>query len=160
MESIPFEIKTDGTATAGSDKKLFIEFFGATVGNPVGGFLINFYASPKFQVLRCMETAQDFPGSVNLVPSNPINTWKIEWLRTIEEKRVVVHCNDLEVVNVQISDTECNNGVWSTSWSQDIKKLKFNSDDTASKQYKGSMKRHGYNELSDTALFLHYNFIF
>ncbi|KAL5247615.1 hypothetical protein ACHWQZ_G019482 [Mnemiopsis leidyi] len=133
LESIPFEIKTDGTA--GSNKKLFIEFFGVTAGDPVGGFLINFYASPKFKVLRCMESEKVFPDSVSL-PSNPINTWKIKWLRTSKEKRVVVHCNDVEVVNVIISDTECNDNVWRSSWSADIKKLKFNGGDTASKHYK------------------------
>ena len=61
------------------------------------------------------------------------------WRITVDKNsgiRVVIHCNDQEVVNILTSSTTCSNDAWNV-WSRDIAKIMFHSDqDTASDHYR------------------------
>ncbi len=49
----------------------------------------------------------------------------------------MIHCNDVEVLDILLSSTTCSHGSWSGVWNRDVTKIKFYSDrDTASDNYR------------------------
>ena len=100
--------------------------------NFAGSFLLSFSA-PEYKLGHCSESWTDFPTDL---PSEIDKLWTITLLKTAKEIRVVVHCNDKEVLNVVLSDTTCSDESWSTPWTRDVDQLKFYSSDTASDYYR------------------------
>ena len=101
--------------------ELFVLFYHHAKEGFAGSFLFSF-ASPNYKLGHCSESWTNFPTDL---PSETDKVWTINLLKTKEEIRVVVHCNDKEVLNVVLSDTECEDSSWSTTWSKDVEKIKF-----------------------------------
>ena len=101
--------------------------------DPVGEFWLTFGSPPQYKLTRCT-------GDINFptdLPSERDKVLTISLTRNSGEIRVVVHCNNKEVVNVVLSDIVCTKfDQWNTYWSRDVEKMRFDFQDTASDFYR------------------------
>ena len=121
LEKTPLEIKTDSVAAAGNSDNLWVFFFSEYISADeasdhtyAGGVKIFFTYPPKYFLVDCSLNSQgyDFPTS----PTTEVNkVWRITVAKTYVTRRFVIHCNEVEVLNVQLADDFCE-GIkdWST----------------------------------------------
>ena len=129
LETSILELKTD--SSLGSDEKVKVEF-STDSGVRVGGVILHFMSPPQYKIRNC-NFGTDFSTTL---PTEVNKVWRIS-LRKTTEIRLVIHCNEEEVVNVQLSDTTCTeSSEWSDTWNKDIKQIRFEEDDTASDYYR------------------------
>ena len=102
-----------------------VGFYTAT-GDPVGGFLIRFSSPPKFAIWYCT----DWTNLPTALPSDKDKVWRVTLTRTADI-RIFVHCNNVEVLNMLISDPTCATNDWHTNWGNEVKKIEFPTDDKA-----------------------------
>ncbi|KAL5247614.1 hypothetical protein ACHWQZ_G019481 [Mnemiopsis leidyi] len=127
MERTPLEIKT------GTGNKLRVGFRNNQAVEDFAGYVvIVFPYPPKYQLGGCNEF-QTLPATL---PTETNTVWRITLSRTSGGRRVVIQCNDVELVNVVVSETTCNETNWSTIWKKDVTGIFFNALDTASDQYR------------------------
>ena len=127
-------IKTD--SADGSDEAVNVAFFGAK-NEQAGGLYFYLRSPPDYWLTFCSKPFKEFPVPL---PSALEKVWKMTVIRTSTENRIVLHCNDVEVLNVLIDATTCSHeeGLskrWRTYYSRDVKKIQFVSTDTASDSY-------------------------
>ena len=99
-------------------------------GHKVGGFLIRFSSPPKFAIWQCTDWT-DLPTAL---PSKTEKVWRVTLIRS-SYIRLVAHCNDLEVLNLLLSDSTCAAHDWYTYWRNKVKKIEFPVDDKAYDSY-------------------------
>ena len=63
------------------------------------------------------------------IPDSRYKIWRVDLIRT-SDVRVVIHCNNTEVLNFLISDLSCTES-WE-DWSKSVVKIQFLPDDVAS----------------------------
>ena len=132
LENSPLEIKTD--STLGSDELVRVYFY-TSQGHNAGAIEIYFRPSPLYHLEHCHESWTSF---LTDLPTDNDKVWKITLSRT-SGIRLVIQCNDKEVVNILISDSVCSDDQWKNYWSKETKKIKFlSSIDTASDFYRQS----------------------
>ena len=68
-------------------------------------------------------------------PSATVRYWRFTLTKTAGI-RLMIHCNDVEVLNILMSDKTCSNSKWTTYWNRDVTQIKFVSHDTASDYYR------------------------
>ena len=129
LENSPLEIQTD--SVVGSDEQVTVWFYTAQ-GDDVGRVHLNFTSPLQYWITWCRPSWTNFPTEL---PSDNNKIWTITLTRT-SGIRLVIHCNNKEVLNVVISGTTCSNSAWSTYWSRDKEKIQFSSSDTASDYYR------------------------
>ena len=108
-------------------------YFNTAKRYSAGGVLLYFTSPPQYRLGYCSTSYTNFPTAL------PTETDKILTLtltRTSGTVRVSIHCNNKEVLNVELSDTICSDSRWSTTWSRDVEKIRFPSSDTASDYYR------------------------
>ena len=96
-------------------------------------FRLYFSSTPGYYIGRCSSGHTNFPTDL---PTATDKVWRVTLTRTSGIRQLVVHCNEVEVLNTLISDTTCDRNDWSTYWSGEVAKIKFTSYDTASDFYK------------------------
>ena len=101
--------------------------------SPVGIVQLRFSTTPHYALSYCISTWTPFPTAL---PSETEKIWTISLTRSSENTRVLVFCNDKEVVNMILSDTTCSDSDWNTYWSKEVAKILFNSADKASDYYR------------------------
>ena len=74
----------------------------------------------------------NFPTSL---PTETDKVWTITLSKT-SDIRLIIHCNNKEVLNVVLSDTICGESDWIDWWSKDMEKIYFDFLDTASDYYR------------------------
>ena len=128
LESTPLEVRTN--SVLGSNDQVYVWFYSAGV-DYAGTVGLYFTSTLQYSIYHCT-------SSTNLPvtpPSAADKVWRITLTRTAGV-RVVIHCNDVEVLNRLLSST-CSNGAWSTIWNRDVAKIQFDSGrDTASDYYR------------------------
>ena len=130
-EQYSLEIKTDSTlGTYDGVNLLFYTSQGLSVGRLHLDFR-SISSTPTYYIGRC--STADTNYAANLPPGND-KVWRIALTRN-SGIRLVVHCNEVEVINTMISDSTCGDSDWSTTWSKEIAKIKFSPYDTASDYY-------------------------
>ena len=87
-----------------------------------GGVSLSFSSPPQYQLYNCITSWTIFPADL---PSETDKVWTITKSKVSDEIRVVVHCNDKEVLDVVLSDTTCSKSSWSDLWSRDVDRMKF-----------------------------------
>ena len=93
---------------------------------------IYFSSTPRYFIHHCLSQTYHFTTSL---PPETDKVWKIT-LSRVSGIRLVIHCNDVDVLNMVISDSTCRTyDFWNTYWSRNMKKIYFNGDDTASDFY-------------------------
>ncbi|XP_063676553.1 uncharacterized protein LOC134812879 isoform X2 [Bolinopsis microptera] len=127
LESTPLEIRTD--SVLGSDDEVMVYFLSAE-GENAGLVQLYFYSTPQYYIDWCSREETNLV----ILPSDTVKVWRITLTRTAGV-RLVIHCNDEEVLNILLSQSTCGPPDWSTVWNRDVTKIKFSSSDTASDYY-------------------------
>ena len=128
LEEYSLEIKTDSTLRSNDAVRVW---FVTSQGYIAGILKLFFFSTPQYYIGYCSSRYTNFP--TNLPPDND-KVWRITLSRT-SGIRLVVHCNEVEVINTLISDSTCGSNDWSTSWSKEVAKINFRSGDNASDYY-------------------------
>ncbi|XP_063676896.1 uncharacterized protein LOC134813141 [Bolinopsis microptera] len=127
LESTPLEIKTN--CVLGSDDIVVVHLNSAG-GEYTGVVYLWFTSTPRYLLNWCTAWT-----NLPVEPPSPTDkVWRITLTRTAGV-RLVIHCNEVEVINILFSGTTCIDNSWSTFWSRDVAKISFHSSDTASDYY-------------------------
>ena len=102
-----------------------------TASRSGAGAIYLYFTSPPDYELNLCSSRKTFPTAL---PSATEKIWKITLTKT-SGIRLVIHCNDVEVINVLMSDSTCSYSGWNSKWGKDIEKIMFRSADTASDFY-------------------------
>ncbi|KAL5247451.1 hypothetical protein ACHWQZ_G019360, partial [Mnemiopsis leidyi] len=130
LENSPLQIRTD--SEVGSVEKVRVYFYNAQ-GDIAGGVCLHFSSPPQWRLFYCTSWT-NFPADL---PPETDKVWKITLTRTSDVPRVVLHCNNVEVLNVTMSDSTCDSrSGWSTIWSRNVDKIMFGYSDTASDYFR------------------------
>ena len=128
-EQYSLVITTD--STLGSNNEVVVWFF-TSQGFSAGDLYLYFTSTLQYQIWPCSSGRTNFP--TNLPPDND-KVWRVTLTRT-SGIRLVIHCNEEEVLNTMISDSWCVDSNWSTRWTREAAKIEFSSEyDTASDYY-------------------------
>ena len=128
LETTPLYLKTD--SVLGSNERLRLSFY-TDQKVKAGGLNIYFSSTPRYFIHHCLSQTY-FPTSL---PTETEKVWKITLTR-VSGIRLVIHINDVEVLNMVISNSTCRTyDFWNTYWSRIVKKIYFIGDDTASEFY-------------------------
>ena len=100
----------------------------------VGYVQIRFYSTPQYYISNCMSSSANFPVSL---PTEVEKVWRITLNRN-SGIRLLIHCNNVEVVNFLMSYSTCSHSSWSYYWSRTVGKIWFDSPywDTAPDYYR------------------------
>ncbi|XP_063693433.1 uncharacterized protein LOC134825211 isoform X2 [Bolinopsis microptera] len=123
LQNSPLKIRTDSPFESGDEVKL--TFF-ALNNQAAGGLRIKLDTTLKYYLTDCDNSYTDAPTSL---PSNLLADGRKIWKITkTPEPGMIVHCNEHEILKIQLSDTICTNqNKWSEIWSRKAKKIQFNS---------------------------------
>ena len=131
---IPWYTPTQGITVStdsevGSNEMVGVWFYDKD-GNYAGGVYIYFYSQIKYKLRGCSSSV-----SFSTLPTERQKTWIIRYDYT--KQRVVINCNEVEVVNVLLSDGVCDD--YPTTWRNYREKpttqIQFYSTDAASYSY-------------------------
>ena len=101
----------------------------------VGEVQIHFSSTPQYYIRFCTSSPTNFPVSL---PTEVEKVWRITLNRN-SGIRLLIHCNNVEVVNILMSSSTCRNypNSFSTYWSRTVGKIWFDPHyDTASDYYR------------------------
>ena len=107
-------------------------YFYTSQGDYAGGVNLHFTSTLQYCINWCITTWTNFPTNP---PADVNKVWRMSITRT-SGIRLQIHCNDVEVLNILMSDTTCGSSSWSTYWNKDIEKMYFSKSDTASEYYR------------------------
>ena len=129
LEAQPLQVKTD--SEAGSGDKLAVSFYNSGIDGNAGRIDVEFGNPMRYQVRgSCTPGFKSFPVTL---PEGQDKIWTFSKTETSLGIRIVIKCNNVEVVNHDIaSSSRC-----AKSWVKDINKMKFFPNDTASDMYRG-----------------------
>ena len=132
LENSPLQIKTN--SDVGNNEEVRIRFLNDEE-TLEGGIDLIFMSTMKYKIWFC-SISTEFPHDL---PSETDKIWTFSLTRTTSV-RLVIHCNDVEVLNFVLSDTTCTNedyiDSWSSRWSSEIVKIEFTDKSQASDYYK------------------------
>lgn len=103
----------------------------ASVYNVAGGIAIGFYDTLQYWLPRCSNTYTEFPTDYS---TKTDKTWRISLVKTTGI-RLMIHCNEAQVLNILVSDDTCDVTSWNNYWSGTVQGIKFPTSDTASNYY-------------------------
>ena len=128
LEQYSLALKTDSTLGSNDEVNVYLR---DSQGYIAGGLTLQFYSTPQYWISFCSTVLINFPTNL---PSDSDKVWRVTLTRT-SGIRLVIHCNEEEVVNYLLSDLTCGKSNWSAYWSREVAKIKFHSWDTASDYY-------------------------
>ncbi|XP_063692874.1 uncharacterized protein LOC134824828 [Bolinopsis microptera] len=133
LEQYSLEIKTD--STLGSEDIAWVMFY-TSQEDLAGGLLLYFTSTPKYHIMYCSSDRTNFLTDLPTA-RDKVYVWRVTLTRT-SGIRLVVHCNEVEVINTLMSDSTCSDSDWSIylSRSRSIAKIKFHYSETASDFYR------------------------
>ena len=124
MKAFEFKVKTDSNKGSGD---AVIIVFKLSDGEFAGRVELYFSSPPQFKLTKCSRTFLSFDS----FPSKRDKSWKIrKW-----KDRFTVICNGDKVVQLKTDDTRCTNNAWQEFFIQDVTKIRFQQNDTASLSY-------------------------
>ena len=91
-------------------------------GERQGGFEYFFESPQQYRLLYCNSISTNFPTAL---PSETDKVWTITLTRSSGSPRIVIHCNNEEVLDVVLSDATCDESSWSNQWSKDVGRIVF-----------------------------------
>ena len=116
----PLQIKTD--SADGSMHQMDMTLYDGSEYD-AGGIFITFSYPPSYRLKSCMESSAEFSSTL---PADANKVWTITLDETEEdERRVVINCNNKEVLNVILSDTTCSSSKWKTEWTKSVMYILF-----------------------------------
>ena len=135
LENTPLEIKTDSDIGGEDQVKIWFK----SDHQYAAGFNVKFSSPPSYLIKECTQSWNTFPTTL---PPETNKVWRITLTRT-SGVILVIHCNNVEVLNVQISSTTCTDTDWSGVWIGDIDKIRFKGEDTATDFYRAPVEQPG-----------------
>ena len=130
---------------AGSREAVGVTFYD-TAGAVVGAVVIGFDTEIEYEIGYCSTVGTPFAAA--LLPVWTEKTWTITYNYT--DKRLVLHCNGVQVLNVLLSSV-CDRSVWRTYWGSKPTQINFPLNfDTASDTYCFSSNPGKYNGVIDS----------
>ena len=130
LELTPLVIRTNSVLGSYTYDQVAVYFYSAE-GESAGGVSLHFTSTLQYWLSWC-KSWTNFPVTP---PSATDKVWQITLTRTAGV-RLVIHCNDVEVLNTLLSEATCSYSWWSTTWNKDVTKIMFDSSDTASDYYR------------------------
>ena len=131
LESSLLEIRT--YSPLGGNDKVKVGFFYSEYNSAVaGGVTLHFTSTPQYELYKCTYSRTDFPADL---PTGEEKVWKISLTKT-SGIRLVIHCNEVEVLNILMSYSTCSDSSWNNYWDRDMEKIRFDSLDSASDYYR------------------------
>ena len=127
LEKYSLNIKTN--STLGSNDKVKMGFY-SSQRDSVGGITLLFH-STQYRIWNCYS---NYANYITNLPAADEKVWRVTLTR-ISGIRLVLHCNEVEVVNTLMSNSTCHHSWWNTPWSREVAKIWFTSSDTASDYY-------------------------
>ena len=144
LKNAIMEIRTD--SELGSDLRLL---FYTSEGFMAGGFHAFFGSIPQYYLPDCYSSWTIFPSNL---PVARVKIWRITLTKT-SGIRLQIHCNNVEVLNILLSDTTCGESDWSTYWKKDVGVVDFDTAwDTASVCYKLSFSGNSSSDSNEINL--------
>ena len=133
LETTPLEIKT-GIVKTGT--QIAIDF-NKDSGYSTGAILIEFGVSPaKFRIIRCSAKGSWTPFN-QLILFSAKKVWRFTKTRTALGIGFMIHCNDLELLDIVISGLTCTDGDWRRWTGEVTRKIFFHGTyDRASDYYR------------------------
>ena len=128
-ESTSVEIMTD--SELGSEDRMRLTFY-TSFGYIAGGFNVFFSSIPQYWIQYCSSSKTNFPTDL---PVARDKIWRITLTKTFGI-RLQIHCNNVEILNILLSDTTCGRRGWSTYWNRKIEKIRPDPFDSASDYYR------------------------
>ena len=126
----PIEISTD--STIGSGDSVYLETLDAQ-DKYAGGVHISFSSSGIYDVNGCLDRIYvDFS---TYLPDTTNKVWRITITKDAGT-RLVIHCNDIEMLDITASDSVCTNSIWRSYFDRDMVKIYFDSNDKATDKYR------------------------
>ena len=119
LEMDPLQIKTD--SAEGSEHQMDLTLYDGSEYD-AGGIFITFSSPPKYRLKSCMESMAEFPSTL---PADANKVWTITSKTEEDKRRVVINCNNKEVLNVVLSDTTCSSSLWKTDWTKVVMYILF-----------------------------------
>ena len=120
-------------STAGSNEMVCVEFYeknGNWDDSHAGSVSIYLYTQIKYSIGLC--TYFDSIPSPVILHTDTQKTWTLTYNYT--ELRLVIHCNEVQVVNVLLSSV-CTESSWRRWWEKKPTQIRFSYFDTASDSY-------------------------
>ena len=138
LETVSLEIKTN--SKLGSGETVYVKFY-ELQGDYVGGvniyFIGDFDSPPTYFIHHCMSLLTNFRARI---PRARRKTWKIIKTKTSDNIRLQIYCNDVKVLDEDLSDEKCvGERNWRDYWNRDVKMIYFARYDTAT-DYFGPVK--------------------
>ena len=101
LDASPFLIKTDSSIRAGTT--LIVWFYRLYSDVSTGGIQVEMSSPGFIKIFKCRNALINFGTEL---PNDDIKIWKIT---KTQDLRLIIHCNELEMLNVQLSETFCAN---------------------------------------------------
>ena len=141
LETFILEIRTN--TSLGSDKKVKVEFF-RYHSSSAGGVTLHLTSTPQYELKYCTYSRTDLSTDL---PTEVEKVWRISLTKTLGI-RLVIHCNDVEVLNILLSDSTCSYSYWNYYWNSDVERIRFDRWDSASEYYRLKGKGMAYHGTS------------
>ena len=121
----------------GSNEEVRLQFFSTVYSGSAGEITLYFDSTPGYKLHNCKDK-KDF---LTTLPSETEKVWTftLSKLRKAPyERRLVINCNNKEIVNVVLSDTLCTSyNDWWKIWRTEVNQIKFPASlDTASDYFR------------------------
>lgn len=137
LENSSLEIKTD--SKRGSAEKVIVTFF-SPEGVRAGGITLSFKWVITYRIKKCFDNQVGFPIEI---PTETNKVWRITLSRTVElERRVIIHCNEVKVLDIVLTETLCEQNDWRSHWERDVAKIAFDSADEGVRDKASDFYRH------------------
>jgi hypothetical protein len=118
LETTPLEIKTD--SSTGIRQEVHLNLY-TSRDNYTGEVHIKYSSPHQYWLSGCITFWTNF---LTRPTSATVKVWRITITRT-PGTRIEIHCNEVEVLNLLMSNSTCSYSDWSTYWSRKIAKIKF-----------------------------------
>ena len=107
LEEYSLEIKTNNALGSNDVVGVFLH---TSQEDHVGVLFLQFTSTPVYNIGACSSNSANIPTNL---PYAKDKVWRITLTRT-SGIRLVVHCNEEEVLNTMISDSTCGKSDWNT----------------------------------------------
>ena len=134
-ERIPWDPDSESiivttASVAGSNEDVQVRFYDGNI-DKAGSILIQFATQIQYKVQKCMDEYTPFSVTV---PTEAQKTWTFTY--DFQETRVVYYCNEVEVLNLQLTSVCFDDYTWNIIWrSYKPTQIMFGRFDTASDRY-------------------------
>ena len=124
LESTPLEVRTNSVLGSGDNVVVYLY---SAEGEVAGRVQLRFTSTLQYKLNWCTESWTNLPVTP---PSATDNFWRFTLTRTAGI-RLVIHCNDVEVLNTLFPQATCSESGW-----RNVTEINFSSGDTASDYYR------------------------